>query len=35
LHRKMGFNAMETVLVFLLAAMLLSASALSVAWSIR
>jgi len=35
LHRKMGFNAMETVLVFLLAAMLLSASALSVAWTVR
>lgn len=35
LHRRSGFDPMETVLVFLMAAMLLSASALGVAWSVR
>lgn len=35
LHRWSGFNPMETVLVILLAAMLLSASALGIAWSAR
>lgn len=35
LHRKAGFNPMETVLVFLLAAMVLSASALGIAWAQR
>lgn len=33
LHRRAGFNPMETVLVFLLVAMLLSASALGMVWS--
>lgn len=35
LHRRSGFNPMETVLVFLMAAMLLSASALGIAFSLR
>lgn len=35
LHRRTGFNPMETVLVFLLAAMLLSASALGIAFAVR
>lgn len=35
LHRLSGFNPMETVLVILMAAMLLSASAIGIAWSAR
>lgn len=35
LHRKAGFNPMETVLVFLLGAMLISASALGIALSMK
>lgn len=35
LHRWSGFNPMETVLVFLLGAMLISASALGITWALK